>query len=250
MNDISSGISVMIVDDESLARERLKRLLQDLDDIDIIGEAENGEQAIERATRLRPDLVILDIRMPGIDGLEVAEHLASMTPAPAILFCTAYDEYAIQAFSYHAIAYLLKPVRKEDLISALKSARQLSQLQIKQLKEQEASENNEQNFVANTWQGMEVIALNSIFYFQADHKYVTVFHKGGEVLTDQSLKQIEQSYPDQLLRTHRNTIVNKFHIKMLNRHADGHYYLELSEQHQVPVSRRLVGEVKSALAKL
>lgn len=243
-------ISVLLVDDEVLARERLKRLLQDERDYHICGEAENGEQAISRISELRPDLAILDIRMPGIDGLQVAEHICTMTPAPAIIFCTAYDEYAIKAFQYQAIAYLLKPIRKEDLLSALKSAGKLSQLQIKQLQAQTDSNEQSPTFLARTWQGMEVIHMEDIFYFRADHKYVTLVHKGGETLTDQSLKQIEDEYPDQLLRTHRNTIVNRFHIKSMQRNSAGHYLLNLSEQHQVQVSRRMVSEVKEALNKL
>lgn len=242
--------SVLLVDDEVLARERLKRLLQDDPAYQICGEAENGQQAIERIKDLRPDLAILDIRMPGIDGLQVAEHISTMTPAPAIIFCTAYDEYAIKAFQYQAIAYLLKPIRKEDLLAALQSAGKLSQLQIKQLREQSSAANKSSTFLANTWQGMEVINMEDIFYFRADHKYVTVVHKGGETLIDQSLKQIEDEHPEQLLRTHRNSIVNRLHIRSLQRDNAGHYVLSLSEEHQVPISRRLVSEVKEALKKL
>ena len=246
----SSSISIIIVDDEALARERLKRLLQEQENFEILGEAENGEQAIDRISKLRPDIAILDIRMPGIDGLQVAEYIASMTPAPAIVFCTAYDEYAIEAFKYHAIAYLLKPIRKEELLGALENAGKLSQVQIKELRSQGGMNEEAQSFVAHTWQGMEILQMDDIFYFRADHKYVTIVHKKGETLVDQSLKQIEDEHPELLLRTHRNSLVNKMHIKSLQRSSSGQYHLALSEQHQVPVSRRMVSEVKEAVSQL
>lgn len=242
--------SVFIVDDESLARERLKRLLQNEEAFSICGEAENGEQAIERSLQLRPDIVILDIRMPGTDGLEVAAYLSKMKPAPAIVFCTAYDEYAIKAFDYNAIAYLLKPIRQEDLLKSLNSACQLSQVQLKQVEEQSLADKPATSFIANTWNGMEKLLLSDIFYFRADHKYVTVIHKGGETLSDQTLKEIENQYPNDLLRTHRNSLVNRYHIQSLHRQTNGQYTLELSELHNVSVSRRLVSEVKAALNTL
>ena len=250
MSTTTRPTSVFIVDDESLARERLKRLLQNDSAFEICGEAENGEQAIERTLQLRPDIVILDIRMPGTDGLEVAGYLSTMKPAPSIIFCTAYDEYAIKAFEYNAIAYLLKPIRQEDLIKSLHSASQLSQVQLKLVEEQSLADKPDTSFIANTWNGMEKLSLADIFYFRADHKYVTVIHKGGETLSDQTLKEIESQYPNELLRTHRNSLVNRYHIQALHREANGQYQLDLSEQHRVTVSRRLVSEVKSALNEL
>jgi two-component system response regulator AlgR len=250
MSTAMRPISVFIVDDESLARERLKRLLQNDSAFEVCGEAENGEQAIERALQLRPDIVILDIRMPGTDGLEVAAYLSSMKPAPSIIFCTAYDEYAIKAFDYNAIAYLLKPIRQEDLLKSLHNAGQLSQVQLKRIEEQSLADKPATSFIANTWNGMEKLLLTDIFYFRADHKYVTVIHKGGETLSDQTLKEIETQYPNELLRTHRNSLVNRYHIQSLHRQANGQYLLDLSEKHHVAVSRRMVSEVKAALNEL
>ena len=110
-------LRVLIVDDEQPARERLRRLLGELDHLEIIGEAEDGEQAIERIIDYRPDVVLLDVQMPGCSGLEVAASLPS--PRPGIIFCTAYDEYAVQAFELHAVDYLLKPVNRVRLSKAL-----------------------------------------------------------------------------------------------------------------------------------
>lgn len=241
-------LSVYIVDDELLARERLKRLLLSLPNFKLIGEAENGEQAIREIATLRPDITILDIRMPGKDGLEVAHHLSAMAVPPSIIFCTAYDEYAIRAFKYSAIAYLLKPVRQEELAQALQQATRLSQVQLKQLEQQQANEKS-LSIIAHSWQGHERIAMDSILYFQADQKYITIYHTQGETLTDQTLKQLESNYTS-LLRAHRNTLVNPHHIKALVRDKDSQYYLELSNHHKIAVSRRHVSQVKLQLANL
>lgn len=243
--------SIFITDDESLARERLKRLLEPVDDYVVCGEAENGEQAIERIKSLKPDIVLLDIRMPGMDGLEVAERLNELEINPAIIFCTAYDQYAIEAFKYQAIGYLLKPARKEDLISALQKAHQVNQLQLRQLKIASDSNQHLESFVANTWQGQEIIPLDEVYYFRADQKYLTVVHQQGETISDQTLKELEQRYEGAFLRVHRNTLVNSQKIEKLCRDGEGHHYLVIKNlEEQVPVSRRHASEIKAFLSNL
>src|SRR5262249_45626547 len=112
-------LRVLIVDDEAPARERLRSLLAELDEADGIGEAVTGEQALERTVELAPDVVLLDVRMPGIDGIEAARHMNLLEQPPAVIFTTAYDEYAMKAFDAQAVGYLLKPIRKEKLAAAL-----------------------------------------------------------------------------------------------------------------------------------
>lgn len=245
-------ISVFIVDDERLARDRLKRLIDKADGYSVLGEAENGEIAISLIPELNPDIVLLDIRMPGKDGLSVAEFLFDLEQTPAIIFCTAYDDYAISAFKYNAIGYLLKPVRQDELNQALNNAQKLNQLQIKQAKQSLTSQDEEaQIFVANTWQGKELIEFDSIYFFRSDHKYLTVVHANGEALSDQTLKDLEQSYPDQLIRVHRNTLINKAHINSLLKKHDGHYEIQIKNStHCISVSRRHVSDIKSYLASL
>jgi two-component system response regulator AlgR len=245
-------ISIFIVDDENLARERLKRLIQSAPAYTVIGEAENGEIAIETIPQINPDIVLLDIRMPGKDGLTVAEKLSELTQTPAIIFCTAYDEYAISAFNYNAIGYLLKPVRKEELLKALSNAQKLNQLQVKQAKQQIETKGEETKiFVANTWQGQELIPLDSIYFFKSDHKYLTVVHEQGETLSDQTLKDLEQEYQDELIRVHRNTLVNKHFISSLVKKQDGHYEIHCKNCSQkVTVSRRHVSVIKDFLSSL
>ncbi len=242
-------ISVFIVDDESLARERLKRLIQTNTQYQVCGEAENGELALLRIPESQPDIVLLDIRMPGVDGLEVAQGISELMHPPAIIFCTAYDEYAIKAFTYNAIGYLLKPVRQEDLFKALGQAKQLSQLQIKQLNEK--NKESVTKFVAHSWQGHEVISFDDIYYFKADQKYLTVVHRDGETLSDQTLKELEEQYATELIRVHRNTLVNLAHVSVLCKDSEGHHQLRFkSTDHTVSISRRHVSEIKARLTHL
>lgn len=249
MPEHSQPLTIFIVDDETLARERLKRMLADMTG-EVVGEADNGEKAISGIRQIQPDLVLLDIRMPGIDGLQVAADISKMKPAPAIVFCTAYDEYAIEAFKLNASSYLLKPARKEDLEAAIRSASQLSQAQITQLQASQQQSEPQLSFTAQTWQGLERIKLDDIFYFRADQKYVTVVHKQGETLTDHTLKDIQARFPEQLFRAHRNSLVNILHIHALNRDKQSHYQLELSNGSLVDVSRREVSEAKRLLSRL
>lgn len=240
-------ITVLIVDDEQLARDRLKRLIANLDEYDCVGEAENGEQALARIATLRPDIVILDIRMPGIGGMDVAKKLSSEDYPPAVIFCTAYDEYAIKAFQVSASGYLLKPVRSEDLAAALAKASQVNRLQVRQIETEQQQEEGDV-FIANTWQGHEMIPFDHIYYFQADQKYLTVHHKNGETLSDQTLKELEQTYGNRVIRAHRNSLVNARHVEALCKSSDGKYYIRIKRtQEKVPVSRRLVSEVKEQL---
>jgi len=242
----NTQISIFIVDDENLARARLKRLIADNNLYTVCGEAENGEQALLHIETIKPDIVLLDIRMPGIDGLEVAEKLAEFNHPPAIIFCTAYDEYAIEAFKYKAIGYVLKPARAEDLNLALIQAKQLNQLQIKQLRSHSAEESP--LFVAHSWHGDELIPFESIYFFRSDHKYLTVYHSKGESLSDQTLKELERIHPEELIRVHRNTLVNISHITALNKNNEGHYHIQIeNSEHNVPVSRRHVAEIKKKL---
>ena len=246
---LNEVITIYIVDDESLARERLKRLIQTNTQYQVCGEAENGELALQGIPAAQPDIVLLDIRMPGVDGLAVAEGISALKSSPAIIFCTAYDEYAIKAFNYNAIGYLLKPVRKDDLFKALGQARQLSQLQLKQLNHQEAEK--APVFVANSWQGHELILFEDIYYFKADQKYLTVVHREGETLSDQTLKELEELYSAELIRVHRNTLVNLSHVSALFKDGEGHHQLRFKAcDHTVLISRRHVSEIKEQLKHL
>jgi len=247
--NLNKVVTIFIVDDESLARERLKRIIQMNTLYQVCGEAENGELALQGVPVAQPDIVLLDIRMPGVDGLEVAEAISMLKSPPAIIFCTAYDEYAIKAFNYNAVGYLLKPVRKDDLFKALGQAKQLSQLQLKQLNNQEAE--RAPVFVANSWQGHERISFEDIYYFKADQKYLTVVHSEGETLSDQTLKELETLYSTELIRVHRNTLVNLSHVSAVFKDVEGHHQLRFKAcDHTVLISRRHVSDIKEQLKHL
>jgi len=241
-----NNFSVLIADDETLARERLLRLVEKLDDFTVCAEAENGQKAVELARQFHPDIVLLDIRMPEMDGIEAAKQIANIEPPPAIILCTAYDEYALQAFQASAIGYLLKPVREEELIETLKRAQKLSLAHLHALDALSDTTNKLPDFVANTWNGQERIPLADIFFFRADQKYLTVVHKGGETLSNQTLKELEQTYQQEFIRAHRNSLVNRKHIKKLIKSTTGGHQIVLSEGQIVDVSRRHLNEIRQS----
>ncbi|PFG10080.1 LytR/AlgR family response regulator transcription factor [Marinobacter sp. LV10MA510-1] len=195
---------ILIADDEPLARDRMRRLVDGLPGYSVCGEAVDGDRALQAVAELEPDIVLLDIRMPGADGMDVAAHLSQLERPPAVIFCTPYDHYALQAFDVNASAYLMKPVRKDALATALQRAAKTNRLQ-----QQPPASNVPAagELAVRTYRGTELIDLASLIYCQADQKYVTLHHLQGDVLCDYTLKELEQHYGDHLLRVHRNTLV-------------------------------------------
>ena len=181
---------ILIVDDEKLARERLTRMLQAMEETrhEVVGEAGNGVEAVALADQTQPDVVLLDIRMPGMDGLETARHFTDFEEPPAVIFCTAYEEHAVEAFDLQAVGYLLKPVRRENLQAALEKARRLNKAQIAALSDTDKQRRT--HISARTRRGIELIAVDDVRYFQADQKYVTVRHGAGEIIIDETLREL------------------------------------------------------------
>ena len=245
---MTSQRRVLIADDEPLARERLGRMVADLDGYRVCGEAANGEQVLSAVAREMPDVVLLDIRMPGADGMDVAQQLTAHANPPAIIFCTAYDEYAIRAFDVQAVAYLLKPVRRDALADALQRAERLNRIQLQALQDQPAAEAH--HLSVSSARGTELVDMTRVRYCEADQKYVTLHHDNGETLTDLSLKALESRFPEQLLRIHRNTLVGTRFIRALERPDDGTWQLRVADSERaLPVSRRHVAHVRQWLRK-
>lgn len=245
MADVNSR-SVLIADDEPLARERIRRLVEAVPGYDVCGEAGDGDEVLAKIAQQAPDILLLDIRMPGMDGMEAAERIATLEAPPAIIFCTAYDHYAIQAFDVHAVAYLLKPVRREALAEALKRAGRVNRVQLQALTERNAG--NTEQLAIRTHRGTELIDIRGILYCEADQKCVTIHHVRGETVTDFTLKELENTYPEHLLRIHRHTLVGVRFIRALLRSHDGQNVIDLTDSYgQLPVSRRHATSVRQWL---
>jgi len=242
----------MIVDDEPPARARLRQLVEDSAEHEVVSEAGNGQEASARAKEHHPDIVLLDIRMPGVDGIETAHHLNAMDSPPAVVFTTAYDEYAVEAFDARAIGYVLKPVRRERLERALEHAARISGQMLKQLTET-SSLTSRRGHVCTREQGkLKLIPIRDIRYFNADQKYVTVHHSGGESLIDDALKSLEEEFADDFVRIHRNALVALEQIDQLRKTDDGKTVVVLRGEdstrgEELDVSRRHVADVRRRL---
>jgi two-component system response regulator AlgR len=252
-------MKILIVDDEKLARDRIKRLLEKVDgDYTVIGEASDGQSAVALVSELQPDIVLLDIRMPGMDGLEAARHIMKLDKPPAILFCTAYGEHALAAFQIQAVGYLLKPVSTEQLSSALLSAKRLNRAQLQTIAHTPLLANTaapqkqaRQHISAKTRHGLELVSVNDVRCFVADHKYVTVYHTRGELLIDDTLKELEEEFGSRFVRVHRNALIALPHVEGMERAAHGHYCLRLHGSAYKPViSRRHVTDLRRQLQML
>lgn len=232
---------LLIVDDESPARERLRSLLAELEQADTVGEAATGEQALERVAELKPDIVLLDVRMPGMDGIEAARHLNTLEHPPAVIFTTAYDEYAVKAFDAQAVGYLLKPIRKEKLSAALAHAARLTRPQLQSITRQDQSRTH---IAARHREGLRLIPVEEILYFLAEQKYTTVRHLKGEDLIEDSLRALEEEFST-FVRIHRNALVSSRYLERIERNAEGQYFVRLRGcEAPLQVSRRMASELR------
>lgn len=232
-------MNILIVDDEHLARERLKDLLLAIDPGHGLREAENGLEALTRVQEAVPDVVLMDIRMPVMDGLETAYHLSLLKQPPAVIFITAYQDHAIRAFELQAVDYLLKPVRRERLEAALQRSRLIKRATAVALRTESAGPAPRSHLSASNYGRIELIPVNEIRYLKADQKYVSVGWAGRETLIDEPLVSLEQEFPELFLRIHRNALVAPKFIRMLTKGKDGAVYLHLQDVADgLPVSRR------------
>ncbi len=243
-------MKVLVVDDEPLARRRLRRLLGRLPDADVVGEAGNGLEALERIRELRPDVVLLDIRMPGLDGLALARRGGDL---PHIVFVTAYEEHAVQAFEANAVDYLLKPVQLERLATALDRVRRRAATDparldalLREILERRAGE-PEARVSARLGNTVRVFDARRIARFHAEDRYTVFTQEGQEYLLDESLNALEVRLTSLgFVRVHRSELVNLHFVKALHL-EDGATEVELLDGGRVPVSRRQAAELKRRL---
>jgi len=247
---MSEPRSLLIVDDEAPARARLESLVAELPGWRSLGSAASGAEAIGRVERERPAVVLLDIRMPGMSGLEVARHLCVLDSPPAVIFTTAYDEYALEAFDSRAVGYLLKPVRRERLESALAHAARLSDALLGELGRETRSFERRRHIAARARDELRLIPLGEVRYFRAELKYVSVHHTGGEDLIEESLRQLEQEFAELFVRIHRSVLVAVSAIDALEKDAAGGYHVRLrGGGPALAVSRRQVTDLKARIGR-
>ena len=246
----ATTLRVLIVDDEPLARARLRALLEAQPGVQVIGEAGDGETALAACDAEAPELVLLDITMPGIDGLETARRLGALQSRPAIVFCTAFDAHALSAFEAQALDYLVKPVRGERLAAALDKVRTFLAGRARQ--QDGAPAGLPRSHLGARLRGsLRLIAIEDIRYLQADEKYVVVHHARGEDLIEESLKSLEAEFPTRFIRIHRNCLVARDEIVELQRAPDGQVHAVLRNvATPLEVSRRCLSQLRDTLRHL
>lgn len=243
---------VLIVDDEPLARARLRALLDEiaLPGLELVGEAADGSEAITQCDALAADTVLLDIRMPGLDGLEAARHLARFALPPAVIFCTAFDSHALAAFEARAIDYLLKPIRADRLRAALERAARLGEGE----RQRQAPGDDGQarsHLCARVRGSLRLVPVGAIAFLLAEDKYVLVHADGGEVLVDESLKALETEFAGRFVRIHRNCLIARDRVLALERSADATMHARLrGTERTLEVSRRCLPALRDLLKHL
>jgi two-component system response regulator AlgR len=238
---------ILIADDEPLARERLRRLLAELgDEHQVVAEAADGETALALCAREEPDVVLLDIEMPGLDGLEAAARLAELDPPPAVILVTAYPEFALDAFARRVADYLVKPVRRERLTAALDGVQIATRAQRQPPASQPAADTPGRRHLSAPYRGgVRTVPIEEVLYLRATQKYVSVHYPGGELLVEESLKALEDEFADRFMRVHRNTLVARDRVAGLEKAPDGGVLICLREHpERLPVSRRHLAEVR------
>ncbi|WP_449467789.1 LytR/AlgR family response regulator transcription factor [Stenotrophomonas humi] len=249
LRDGEERVKVVIADDEPLARERLRSLLAEYPEMTVVAEAANGADALHACAQTQPDLVLLDIAMPGIDGLEVARHLAHFEPRPAVVFCTAYDAHALSAFEAAAVDYLMKPIRAERLAAALARARTVI---AGRATATPASATQARRVLCARLRGsLRLVPVEDIVYLQAEEKYVVVHHKRGQDLIEESLRSLEDEFGDRFIRIHRNCLVARDQLQEVRRTPAGQVQAVLRDMPVLlEVSRRCVANLKTELIRL
>ena len=241
---------LLLVDDEPLARRRLTRLVGRIPDAEVVGEAGNGEEALQRIRELNPDAVLLDIRMPGLDGLSMTRAGVDLPP---IIFVTAYDDHAVEAFEANAVDYLMKPVQLERLTQALSRVRRRRSAGTEKLDAilqdilAAKARAPEVRVSARLGNSIRIFDVGEIARFHADDRYTAFLHEGEEYLLDEPLNTLEgRLSASGFIRVHRSELVNLRRVKALHL-EDGALEVELQDGQRAPVSRRQAAELRRRL---
>jgi two-component system response regulator AlgR len=241
-------VKILVVDDEQLARQRLQRLIEGTNGYSVCGEAATGRAAIEQTDRLQPDVVLLDIRMPDMDGLEAARHLSRLGCPPAIIFTTAFADHALSAFETNPVSYLLKPIRKEHLEAALGQSGRITRAQMTSLDAAHKTEAR-RHLCVKVRGDLHLVPVAEIRFFRAEQKYVTVRTTEAEFLIEESLKSLEDEFGERFVRVHRNLLVAAEYITGMDRLASGGWGVRLQDiDETLDVSRRHLSALRERLA--
>jgi two-component system, LytTR family, response regulator AlgR len=248
---MNQTIRILIVDDEPLARVRMRELLKTNEQVLVVGEAEHGRQAIEFCRTHAVDLLLMDIRMPEMDGLEAAGHLNQLDQAPAIVFCTAYEEHALRAFEAQAVDYLLKPIKRERLMDAINRV-QKRMLVVEKPKAAILPKLRARSHLSAKMRGeLKLIPIDKVLYLQADTKYVEVHTERETFLIEESLVHLEEEFAEVFVRIHRSILVAQSQIAGLSKTNDSEVTISLkSSPAKLEVSRRNLAAVKKLLREL
>ena len=237
-------MKVLVVDDEALARDRLANLVSDLDDFEVVGKAKDGRVALSMADSEAPDIVLMDIRMPGMDGIEAARHMAVLESPPAVIFTTAYDSYTLEAFEASAVGYIMKPVRRQRLADALSRASRLTRAQLSGLASYQPPDRRS-NVCTRIGGTLRLISVDEIIYFRADQKYVSVRHLGGDDLIDETIKALAEEFEPKFVRIHRNALVAPGFIESVEQGDSGQLLVHMRHcDEPLVVSRRHAGSFR------
>ena len=242
-------MKILIADDEPLARLRLQRLVEDISSEFIVyATACNGQEAVDQCIEHRPDLALLDIRMPTMDGLQAASEITKTQPATQIVFVTAYDEHALEAFDKNAIDYLLKPVKQERLQQAIEKAARFNTHANATAKPASSAKTPRQHLCAQTHAGLKRLNVSDILFFKADNKYVLAATSNDSILLEESLKALKEEFNEHFFRIHRNALVNISAIQSISKSSDGQFHVHLKDSHEtLAISRRHQAELNRLL---
>ena len=243
-------MKILIVDDEKPARDRLSRMVGGLGQHELVGEAVNGVEALGMSQSRDPDIVLMDIRMPGMDGIEAARHIARLDEPPAVIFTTAFSDHALEAFETHAVDYLLKPVKQERLKAAIDAAIRPTRAQAARSGNALSGLEPRQHICARVRGSLVLVPIDDIFYFHAEQKYVTVRHREGEVLIEDALKALETEFGDGFFRIHRNALVSLATLGGMQSDNDGHLVTFRDIEDKLEVSRRHLPGVRKIIRNL
>ena len=236
-------LKILIIDDEAPARNRLRRMLAELPDVYVTGEAATGQEALKLIPLKLPDVLLLDISMPGLSGMELAKMLQKQDSAPAIIFCTAWSDQAVDAFECDAVDYLVKPVRSERLALALDKARRFLSI---------SDSDTSGSFLRSTLGSkVRLLPMSEVIYLSAEDKYTTAVYEGGKMVINESLSDLENEYADILVRVHRGALVMKKRIRGLDKNYGGRHLLKLDGCEDRPqVSRRNLPAIRKLIREL